>query len=98
MAPVSSEYRQSPKGFFRKEANKMTNLKGLKVAILVENGFERVELTEPRKALDQAGAETHIVWPQSSRVRAWKLTDWGDKFPVDTPLDQTRMEDFDALH
>ena len=36
-------------------------LKGLKVAILVTDGFEKVELTEPRKALDEAGAETRIV-------------------------------------
>jgi protease I len=76
----------------------MTNLKGLKVAILVENGFEQVELTEPRKALDQAGAETRIVSPQSSRVRAWNLTEWGDKFPVDVALDEARPDDFDALH
>jgi protease I len=76
----------------------MTNLKGLKVAILVENGFEQVEMTEPRKALDQAGAETRIVSPQSSRVRAWNLTEWGDKFPVDVALDEARPDDFDALH
>jgi protease I len=76
----------------------MTDLKGLKVAILVESGFEQVELTEPRRALDQAGAETRIVSPQNGRVRAWNLTEWGDKFPVDVPLDQARADDFDALH
>ena len=76
----------------------MINLKGLKVAILVENGFEQVEMTEPRKALDQAGAETRIVSPQSSRVRAWNLTEWGDKFPVDVALDEARPDNFDALH
>jgi protease I len=76
----------------------MTNLKGLKVAILVENGFEQVEMTEPRKALDQAGAQTRIVSPQNSRVRAWNLTEWGDKFPVDVALDEARPDDFDALH
>jgi protease I len=53
----------------------MENLKGLKVAILVENGFEQVELVEPRKALDQAGAETQIVSPQNKQVRAWKFTE-----------------------
>ncbi len=76
----------------------MTKLKGLKVAILVDNGFEQVEMTEPRKALDQAGAETRIVSPQSSRVRAWNLTEWGDKFPVDVALGEARPDDFDALH
>jgi DJ-1/PfpI family len=44
-------------------------LKGLKVAILVTDGFEKVELTEPRKALDEAGAETRIVSPKADRVR-----------------------------
>jgi len=76
----------------------MTNLQGLKVAILVDNGCEQVEMTEPRKVLDQAGAETRIVSPQSSRVRAWNLTEWGDKFPADVALDEARADDFDALH
>lgn len=74
------------------------NLKGVKVAILVDDGFEQVELTEPRKALDQAGAETRIVSPKSERVRAWNFTDWGDKFSVDVALEQARSQDFDALH
>src|SRR5580704_16347769 len=73
------------------------NLKGMKVAILVDNGFEQVELTEPRKALDEAGAETKIVSPQIDRVRGWKSSDWGDELPVDIPLDGARPEDFDAL-
>lgn len=53
------------------------NLKGLKVAILITDGFEQVEMTEPRKALDQAGAETRIVSPKGDRVHAWNFTDWG---------------------
>jgi protease I len=73
------------------------NLKGVKVAILVEDGFEQVELTEPRKALDQAGAETRIVSPKGERVRAWNFTDWGDEFPVDVALDRAQPRDFDAL-
>ncbi len=72
-------------------------LNGLKVAILVTDGFEQVELMEPRKALDQAGAETLVVSPKSERVRAWKFTDWGDEVRVDAPLDQAKPEDFDAL-
>jgi protease I len=73
------------------------NLKGLKVAIVVTDGFEQVELVEPRKALDQAGANTSIVSPKDSRVRGWKFTDWGDEFNVDVVLDRARPEDFDAL-
>jgi protease I len=73
------------------------NLKGLKVAILVTDGFEQVELVEPRKALDQAGAETRIVSPKAERVRGWKFTDWGDELPVDVALDDARPQDFEAL-
>ena len=75
----------------------MEELKELKVAILVEDGFEEVELVEPRKALDQAGAETQIVSPRSKQVRAWKFTDWGDSLPVDVPLDKADVSQFDAL-
>ena len=75
----------------------MDHLKGLKVAILVADGFEEVELTEPEKALDEAGAETQIVSPKSDRVRSWRFTKWGEHFSVDTPLDRARAQDFDAL-
>jgi protease I len=73
------------------------NLNGLKVAILVTDGFEQVELTEPRKALDQAGAGTQIVSPKDGQVRGWKFTDWGENLPVDVKLDGAKAEDFDAL-
>jgi len=72
-------------------------LNGLKVVILVTDGFEQVEMTEPRKALDEAGAETQLVSPKNGQVKAWNFTDWGDTFPVDMPLDSARPEDFDAL-
>jgi protease I len=75
----------------------MANLNQLRVAILVDDGFEQVELTEPRKALDAAGAETKIVSPQAQQVRGWKTKDWGDSFPVQVPLDEARSVDFDAL-
>ena len=73
------------------------NLKGTKVAILVTDGFEQVELTEPRKALDAAGAETSIVSPKKDKVRGWNLTDWGEELKVDVPLAQARADEFDAL-
>ena len=75
----------------------MTDLKGVKVAILVTDGFEQVELTEPRKALDQAGADTSLVSPKRDQVRGWNFTDWGDKFPVDVSLNEARADAFDAL-
>lgn len=72
-------------------------LTGLKVAILVDDGFEQVELTEPRKALDDAGATTQIVSPRDKQVRGWKFTEWGDSLPVDVKLDGAKAQDFDAL-
>ena len=73
------------------------SLKGLNVAILVTDGFEEVELTRPRKPLDEAGATTRIVSPKHQRVRAWNFTNWGDELPVDVELDQAKPDDFHAL-
>ena len=73
------------------------SLKGLNVAILVTDGFEQVELTEPRTALDEAGAKTQIISPKNEHVRAWKFTDWGIELPVDVKLNDAQPEDFDAL-
>ena len=75
----------------------MDELKGLKVAILVDNGFEQVELTRPQKALDLAGADTQIVSPQHERVRSWHFTDWGEEFPVDVPLSRAQVQNYDGL-
>ena len=75
----------------------MKPLNGKKVAILVADGFEQVELTEPRKALDEAGAKTSIVSPSKGKVKGWQHTEWGDEMPVDVPLGQAKAEEFDAL-
>jgi len=72
-------------------------LNAIKVAILVTDGFEQVELTRPREALDQAGARTQVVSPKADQVRGWKSTEWGDNIKVDVPLAQARPGDFDAL-
>jgi protease I len=79
------------------EVNMPKDLKGLNVAILVADGFEQVELTEPRKALDDAGANTRIVSPAEGEVQGWNHFDHADKFPVDVPLAEARAVDFDAL-
>jgi len=73
------------------------SLNGKKVAILVENGFEQVELEEPKKALEEAGAQTKIISPQAGTVLGWQHTNWGDKFPVDVPLERASADDYDAL-
>ena len=72
-------------------------INGKKVAILVADGFEQVEMTEPRKALDQAGATTTLISPAKGKVKGWDKTKWGEEFKVDLPLNQARAENFDAL-
>ena len=73
------------------------DLSGKTIALVVAEGFEQVELTEPKRALEQAGARTHIISPAHGQVRAWKFTDWGDRFPVDVPLAQADPNAYDAL-
>ncbi len=75
----------------------MADLKDVNVAILVDDGFEEVELVEPWKALHRADARIRIVSPKPERVRGWKFTDWGNYIPVDVPLDQAQASEFDAL-
>src|SRR5690242_2597199 len=72
-------------------------LQDKKIAILVTDGFEYVELVRPRKALDDAGAKTSLVSPKTGRVRGWNLTDWDDELSVDVQLDLASSADFDAL-
>jgi protease I len=76
---------------------KMETLKGRRVAILVANGFEQVEMTEPRRALEEAGAKTDIVSPEKATVRGWQHTKWWDEFDVDLPLDEADPSAYDAL-
>jgi len=73
------------------------DLTGKKVAILVDEGFEQVELVKPRKALDRVGAETTVVSPQDGQVRGWNLKKWGKFVPVDVPLESADPAAFDAL-
>ena len=72
-------------------------LSGMKIAILVADGFELPELVEPRKALDEAGAETLIVSPMKGLVQGWNHFDKADKFAVDMPLEKADAEFFGAL-
>jgi len=73
------------------------SLDNKKVAIVVTDGFEQVEMTEPRKALEAEGAETFIVSPKDDEVKGWKHTEWGDSFDVDIPIKDADADDFDAL-
>ena len=75
----------------------MGQLDGKKVAILVADGFEQVEMTKPRQALDDAGAETKIVSLKRGKIQGMNHMEKGDKFDVDLTLDEARPEEFDAL-
>ena len=73
------------------------HLSGLKVAILALDGFEQAELTEPRKALQQAGADTRIVSAKPGQIQGFNHDKPADRFDVDMTLDQARAHDFDAV-
>ncbi len=75
----------------------MTNLSNKKIAILTENGFEEVELTSPKKALEDAGATVEIISPQKDKVKAMKDHDWSIEIPVDKHIAEANSEDYDGL-
>ncbi|MFL6530305.1 MAG: type 1 glutamine amidotransferase domain-containing protein [Chthoniobacterales bacterium] len=75
----------------------MAKLDGKKVAILVADGFEQVEMTKPRAALDEAGAETTIVSVKPGQIYGMNHEKKGDTFEVDLTLEEARPEEFDAL-
>jgi protease I len=72
-------------------------LRGRRVAILVTDGFEQVELTSPREALEKAGARCVIVSPKDGEVQGFEHHDKADKLPVDLALAKANAEDFDAV-
>ena len=74
--------------------NKLT---GKRVAILATDGVEQVELTEPRKALDEAGAKTTLVSPKSGKIKGWQHDHWGEELKVDVALESANADTFDAL-
>jgi len=72
-------------------------LRGKRIAILVEQGFEQVELTSPLEALRAEGAETDLVSPRDGKVKGWEMTDWGDEFDVDVPLSRADASQYHGL-
>jgi protease I len=81
-----------------KEPNMADQLNGKKVAFLVANeGIEQVELTEPRKAIEEAGADTDLIAPESGEAQAFNHLDKADAFPVDKTVSQASADDYDGL-
>ncbi|WP_218598099.1 type 1 glutamine amidotransferase domain-containing protein [Polaribacter sp. NJDZ03] len=75
----------------------MENLKRKTVAILATNGFEESELKEPKKALEAAGAEVHIVSLESGEIKSWNEGNWGKTYKVDKTLKEVSQENYNAL-
>ncbi|MBC7570422.1 MAG: type 1 glutamine amidotransferase [Spirosoma sp.] len=75
----------------------MNDLKGVKIAALMTEGFEQVEFTKPKQALEDAGATVHLISPKAGQIKAWNDTDWGDSFSVDLTLDAAKPDEYDAL-
>ena len=73
------------------------HLSSKKIAILATDGFEQSELTEPKRALEEAGATVHVISPKSGKIRGWDHTDWGQEMPVDLALEQARPDEYDGL-
>jgi len=75
----------------------MSMLTNKRVAILATDGFEYVELTEPKKALEAAGAKAEVVSPKEGEIKGWNHTDWGNSVKVDVSLKSANPNDYDAL-
>jgi protease I len=81
----------------KKTSREGNDLKGMKVAILVTDAFEQIEMTEPRQALEKAGAQTIIIAPKSGQVQGFDGKEKADSFKVDKTLDQADPNDFEAV-
>src|SRR3954471_17598145 len=74
-----------------------SGLQGRKVAILATDGVEQVELEDPRRALDDAGAITHLIAPKGESIQAMNHDEKGARLPVDRVLADAKAGDYDAL-
>jgi protease I len=72
-------------------------LNGKKIAILAADGVEQVELTEPRKALEQAGAQTELISLQEGEILGFNHLDHGDRFGVDRVVADASADDYDGV-
>jgi protease I len=75
----------------------MGKLQGKKIAILATDMVEQAELTSPRDALREAGAEVSVIAPRSGKIQGMNHHDKGDEIPVDKALDSVNADQFDAL-
>ena len=72
-------------------------LRGRKIAILATDGFEQVELTDPKKNVENAGAATEVLSVKEGSIKGWKFGDWGESVRVDKLVSKANIDDYDAL-
>ena len=75
----------------------MADLSGKRVAILATDMFEQVELVEPRKTVEEAGADVDLVSLETGEVQGFNHYDRADTFPVDKAVSDVSADDYDAL-
>lgn len=73
------------------------SLKNKRIAILATEGFEYLELAEPKKALEEAGAKAEVVSPKTGKIKGWNHTDWSDSVSVDVELKSADPNNYDGL-
>lgn len=79
------------------EGEKRRRLDGMKIAILATDGYEESELTRPRKALEDAGALTHVIAPHGDSIQGFRHFEKAGQVVVDATLDRARPDDYDAV-
>ena len=72
-------------------------LEGKTIAVLATDGVEQVELTEPRKALEDAGAKTELVSFEDGEIQGFDHLDHADRLKVDKKLADVSASDYDGL-
>jgi protease I len=72
-------------------------IKGKKIAILATDGYEQVELTDPKKNLEQAGATVDVISIKKGQIKGWDKTDWGKSVKVDYLVSEVKPADYDGL-
>jgi protease I len=75
----------------------MADLNSFRVAMLATDGFEERELTEPKQALERAGARVDVIAPKRGDIQAFRHHDKSSTVPVDRTLDEARPEEYDAV-
>ena len=74
-----------------------SSLRGKTIAILATDGFEQVELTEPKQAVEQAGATTRILSLKDGEIQGMHHDKKGDTFKVDALVAHANVDEFDGL-